>query len=435
MKRRFTRVRFLLLALLSAVVLRAAGAPQVDVAGGNDRWTQRVAHDWAPRTAAALAALQRVAAERYGVELSDSQLHLVLQATPHAVVPGGLGPAILVEAGLDEAQLRELALLGPLRQDIQRLLTSLTDAQAQALAEQIVAGLNLPALPPYAAESAPGASDAVATPTHVQVQMGGHVDDAFGREIEQQWLGVVRQATGQFDRLVGDVLHVQLSRDVRVYVAAGEQDYEQVLMDDMHLQRARAELTTEVSGGLSNNRGQIALKFTEKLKRPALYDRAVRVPLHELTHALQRQLGGMTYPGFKPPQWMIEGSADLMASMLARQVRIQDVEAETLRDWRTRNLAWWHNGNRTDLRPDEMVGVTHTRWLAMMKAKRGCYQMAGLMTMYLQAIRGDRFLHDWVAYFRSAADPAQDAEGAFLQAFGMSEADFVEDFRRWLAQQ
>lgn len=275
---------------------------------------------------------------------------------------------------------------------------------------------------------------AVADPTRVIVQMGGHVDDDFSHEVEHDWLGVVRQATGQFDQLVSEVLHVQLSQDVRVYVAAGEEDYERVLVEDMHMPPARAELTTEVSGGLSNSHGQIALKFTKRLKHPALYDRAVRVPLHELTHALQRQLGA-NYVGFKPPEWMIEGTADLMASMLARQVHIEDADAEELRDWRARNLAWWHDGNRTNLQPEDLIGATHAQWLAMMKGKRGCYQMAGLMSMHLQDIRGERFLPEWVAYFRSAGDRSQTAASAFEQAFGLSEAAFVEDFKRWIAQQ
>ncbi len=498
-------------ALLLGAALAAHAEPQVAVAGGADLWSQRVAREWAPRSQAALLALQRLAAESYGVTLSDAQLHLVLQATPRAALPEGGGQAVLVEAGLDEAQLRQRALEAPLRQGLgamvdqlvqghgERLPAWLAPALTQALAQRIEAGLNLPPLPAYLpaaeARSAPRAAVAVlqqgsdfdahmraylaamagdhfdaaafraqfgideaellrqaeassaaipARPAsapmgtggagHVEVQMGGHVDDAFSAEVRDHWLPVVRQATAQFDQLAESVLQVHLSRDVRVYVGGGEQDYEQVLVQDMRVPPARAELQGEVSGGLSNNRGQIALKFTPRLKSPALYDRSVRVPLHELTHALQKQLGA-NYPGFKPPVWMIEGTADLMASLLARNLRIEDVEAEALRDWRLRNLEWWRHGNRTRLQPDDLLGVTHPQWLLLMKDKRGCYQMAGLMSMYLQAISGERFLPAWVAYFRSAAVRGQDGGNAFKQAFGLDEAAFVEDFKRWLVQQ
>ena len=268
----------------------------------------------------------------------------------------------------------------------------------------------------------------------VAVQMGGYADDAFSAEVAKQWLPVVRSATSQFDHLVNEVLQVQLGRDVHVYIGAGVEDYEQVLAGDMHMRAERANLEGEVSGGLSNSRGQIALKFTPKLKPAALYERAVKTPLHELTHELQKQLGA-NYAGFRPPIWMIEGTADLMAFTLARDLQVSDVEARPLRDWRERNLTWWRRGNTTGLQADDLVGVTHARWLQMMKEKRGCYQMAGLMSMYLQSLGGEHFLQSWVAYFRSAGVRGQDADAAFMQAFGMSEVAFVADFKRWLAQQ
>jgi len=266
------------------------------------------------------------------------------------------------------------------------------------------------------------------------VQMGGYVYDDFARQVERDWLGLVRQASAQFDRLVNDVLKVRLVRDARIYVAAGVSDYEQILREDMRMPVERAELQGEVSGGLSNSRGQIALKFTPRQNRAAAYDMAVKTTLHELTHELQKQLDNR-HAGFSPPAWLREGTADLMAYLLAPQVRINDAEAEALRNWRERNLNWWRTGNKTGLQAEDMVDVAPSGWTRMMKEKRGNYQMAGLMSMYLQAITGERFLPSWVAYYRLAGQKGQKAAAAFEQAFGLSEAEFHADFKRWLAQQ
>lgn len=269
---------------------------------------------------------------------------------------------------------------------------------------------------------------------HVAVQMGGYVYDDFAKQVERDWLGLVRQSSAQFDRLVNDVLQVQLVRDARIYVGAGVSDYEQILREDMRMSTERAELQGEVSGGLSNSRGQIALKFTPKQNRAAAYDLAVKTTLHELTHELQKQLDNR-HAGFSPPAWLREGTADLIAYLLAPQVRINDAEAEALRNWRERNLNWWRSGNKTNLQPDEMVEVAPSGWTKMMKEKRGNYQMAGLMSMYLQAITGERFLPSWVAYYRLAGKKGQSPSAAFEQAFGLSEAEFHADFKRWLVQQ
>lgn len=278
--------------------------------------------------------------------------------------------------------------------------------------------------------------DVLARPdrAHVAVQMGGYVYDDFAKQVERDWLGLVRQSSAQFDRLVNEVLKVQLVRDARIYVGAGVSDYEQILREDMRMPVERAELQGEVSGGLSNSRGQIALKFTPKQSRAAAYELAVKTTLHELTHELQKQLDNR-HAGFSPPAWLREGTADLIAYLLAPQVRINDAEAEALRNWRERNLTWWRTANKTGLQPEEMIDVAPSGWTRMMKEKRGNYQMAGLMSMYLQAISGERFLPAWVEYYRLAGKKGQSASGAFEQAFGLSEAEFHADFKRWLAQQ
>lgn len=605
----------LLPALLGLAAASAHAEIAVLTAGGQDRWSQQVSQQMLPRSRQALAALEALAQNQYGVQL-EGRLRLLLQATPTAAMPEeAKGAGLLtmkVEAGMGEAELRQRALLLPLRQGMKNVVDELTAGQAERLpswlvyglgesvARRIVAELKLPAVPPYAVEPAinrpegvdarraaeivqkrqterhaerlalaavemlqqrlgenfhprmkaylqaagrpgfeadasfeqqfglkpaellglleqpagsakpaagadkplqvsqidvsrdkpelqqawtafteaskpralalsPDGSWGVGAQTlrpvdkaleackakgggncrlfalddevlahpdraHVAVQMGGYVYDDFAKQVERDWLGLVRQASAQFDRLVNEVLNVRLVRDARIYVGGGVSDYETILREDMRMPVERAELQGEVSGGLSNGRGQIALKFTPRQNRAAAYDMAVKTTLHELTHELQKQLDNR-HAGFSPPAWLREGTADLMAYLLAPQVRINDAEAEALRNWRERNLAWWRTANKTNLQPEEMVEVAPAGWTKMMKEKRGNYQMAGLMSMYLQAITGERFLTAWVEYYRLAGKKGQSASGAFEQAFGIAEADFHADFKRWLAQQ
>lgn len=512
-----------------------AQAQSVAAIGGEDRWSQMVVRDWQPRSEAALRQLREFCLAQYG-QAPQAQRRWLLRATPRAESAEAEGQVLPLEAGMSEAELRQRALLLPLRRgmldvvqalgQVDQLPPWLPAALADAVAHQMVARLALAPLPPYATEPplyrpvgpdlrkadqqlqqlqrerlaqrlgraaieqlqarlgadfhprmraylqasaqpgfqaepafaasfgvssaalfdgllesasavapvvAPAAGGGAGSAVAVQVRMGGHVQDEFAAQVERDWLPLVRQAAAQFDRLVGEVLQVGLSRGAQVYVGGGVADYEQILQQDMGLRADRAELQGEISGGLSNSRGQIALKFTPKQNRVQAYELAVKTTLHELTHELQKQLDH-NHAGFRPPVWIIEGTADLMAQLLAPQVRFDDAEVQALRSWRERNLSWWRSANKTGLRPEEVAEAGRQDWQQLMKGKRGPYQMAGLMSMYLQAVSGERFLAAWVEYFRLAGQRGSPT-AAFHRAFGMEMNDFQADFRRWLEQQ
>lgn len=537
-----------LLALLG-LCLSATADTRLYLSIGDERWSQRVRDELAPRTHRALSDFDSFAQREYGL-VPDGRLAIVLASLPRSPLPEGVDATGLsrLEAGMSEAELRLHGLGLPLQRCVGALLDQAAGlppgshsrlpgwvrlGAGELVAKQLMAGLELTPLSAEQAEPPMTRSDNRNTPeaeraltaqrearqqrrlsllamerlqqtsgerfhaqlkayavasaqpdfdperafessfglgmqehlgrvdaalracdrtdlpgcgrpapasapdpdaAHVLVQMGGHVHDGFADQVEQQWLPVVQQAAAQFDRLVTQTLRVRLGRDARVYVAAGAEDYEQVLHEDMALSPAGAQMQSEVSGGLSNSRGQIALKFTPPQTRPAAYEMAVKTTLHELTHELQKQLDH-NHAGFRPPIWLREGTADLFAYMLAPQVRINEADAEAMRNWRERNLAWWRNGNKTKLQPDEMWELSPSDWTHMMKEHRGNYQMAGLMCMYLQAILGERFLGAWVNYYRMAGDKQRTAAEAFEKAFGFRASAFQEDFKSWLAQQ
>lgn len=272
----------------------------------------------------------------------------------------------------------------------------------------------------------------------ITVRMSGHVDDEFSREVERDWLPVVREAAGQFDRLVRETMRARLHQPVPIYVAAGRADYEALLSKTMNVSPAMAARTAHVTGGLANAAGKIAIVFTPGAGRAAHVQRAVKTSLHELTHQLQRQLA-FNYYGFEPPRWMTEGSADLVAHLLAERVEIEGKKARSFDAWRALNLAWWQRDNRSGLTPELLMDKPDGRdWLAMSSARRGNYQLAGLMVAHLRDMLGDEaFFRAWVRYYISAGDTQLNdrPDKGFERAFGLTEKAFLADFRRWLDAQ
>lgn len=270
---------------------------------------------------------------------------------------------------------------------------------------------------------------------HIHVRMGGYVRDGFAASVEQNSLPLVRQATLRFDELARDLWHVQLEHDVTVYLAAGPQDYQQVLAQDMHTKAEIAEVESEVSGGMSNRRGQIAIKFDNKSSLDKLNQRAVRTTMHELTHQIQYQLAeGKS--GFRPPHWMMEGPAKLLEYLFSEQMLSDGGVPERAYAWRQTALTWWRTGNKTGLTPEDLVNAgSGPDWLKMMKEHRGNYEMATLMMMYLKAVSGESFFADLANYYRLSGHAGQNHPLAFKSSFGVSESDFVADFKLWLMKQ
>lgn len=273
----------------------------------------------------------------------------------------------------------------------------------------------------------------------ISVRMSGYSDDEFAREVEREWLPVVREAAGQFDRLVRETMRARLHQPVPIVIAAGKADYETLLAKEMNVSPAQAARTAHVTGGLANAAGKIAVVFNPGAGRGAQLLRAVKTPLHELTHQLQRQLA-FNYYGFDAPRWMTEGSADLVAHLIAERVELADGRrVRTLAAWRELNLFWWLSDNRSGLTPEHLVDKADGReWLNMTSARRGNYQLAGLMVAHLYDMLGEEaFFRGWVRYYLSAGDTAFNdrPDRGFERAFGMSEKAFVADFRRWLDAQ
>ena len=138
-----------------------AQAQSVAAIGGEDRWSQMVVRDWQPRSEAALRQLREFCLAQYG-QAPQAQRRWLLRATPRAESAEAEGQVLPLEAGMSEAELRQRALLLPLRRgmldvvqglgQVDQLPPWLPAALADAVAHQMVARLALAPLPPYATE-------------------------------------------------------------------------------------------------------------------------------------------------------------------------------------------------------------------------------------------------------------------------------------------
>ena len=129
--------------LLGLAASAARSEIPLQFAGGDDRWSQQVSRQMLPRSHEALAALETFAETRYGVKL-DGRMRLLMQATPAAPLPDesrSAGLVLKVEAGMGEAELRQHALMQPLRQGMLGVVDELSGGQARSLPAWLPWGL------------------------------------------------------------------------------------------------------------------------------------------------------------------------------------------------------------------------------------------------------------------------------------------------------
>ncbi|MDB5814166.1 MAG: hypothetical protein JWN23_1283 [Rhodocyclales bacterium] len=269
----------------------------------------------------------------------------------------------------------------------------------------------------------------------VEVVMMSDSKDAWTLEVRDHWYPLVQRATEQFNKLMEERMGVGLDESARISLVSNRPDYERILRDDMKIFASEAAIHAEITGGMSNSRGLIAVvllspKFGGPEATQQLRERAIKTPLHELAHELQGQLS-KRYRGFPVPEWIKEGTADLLAFDAAKDLQVEGASQFSPEAWKSRCAAWYKQGG-PQVAPEELFTTKTAEWTKMLAARRGPYQMAGLMSMYLQSRMGERFFAAWVAYFRLAGQRDQEEPVAFEKSFGLSRAEFLDGFKVWL---
>lgn len=262
----------------------------------------------------------------------------------------------------------------------------------------------------------------------IEVIMSSTDDGMWTERVREHWLPLTQRAVLQFNTLMLARVGTALSLKTRIYLTTSDGDYERVLHEDLKLLKSRAAERAGPSGGMSNGKGHIALVLRQQhaLSFEVLRERALKTPLHELTHELQAELA--QGKNSRSLVWIKEGTADLFGYSVAESLQLEGASDLSSKDWRQKNLAWARNGG-AHVSPEELWTSDYSKWEGFMDQRKGPYQMAGLMAAHLETLMGERFFEAWVAYHKKLADLSKSETAAFEESFGLSREAFLTSFK------
>ncbi|MBS1210815.1 MAG: hypothetical protein H6R19_3213, partial [Proteobacteria bacterium] len=262
----------------------------------------------------------------------------------------------------------------------------------------------------------------------IEVIMSSTDDGMWTRTVREQWFPLTQRAVQQFNALMLERIGTALSLTTRIYVTSSNSDYERVLHEDLKMLKSRAAERAGPSGGMSNGKGHIALILRQQqaLSPEILRERALKTPLHELTHELQSELSQGR--NGRSLVWIREGTADLFGYAVAESMRLEGASDLSSQNWKEKNLARLKLGGAL-VSPEELWTSDYSKWEGFMDQKKSPYQMAGLMAAHLETLMGTRFFEAWVTYHRKLADLKKSESAAFEESFGLTREAFLKSFK------
>ena len=236
----------------------------------------------------------------------------------------------------------------------------------------------------------------------------------------------VEKAASAFNDLLQAGMGVRLTRDVEVYVAGTEADYQQVLRREFSLEPAEAKSIAEISGGWTGGKRAVTAINGKAGVMTGTSDR-ISTTAHELFHQVQYELSDGNDTDEKALFWLEEGSADYIGARVAAELGgktmtkwILDVKTELMRAPQT-------------AKPEQLQHNTLAQRKALMRKDLHTYQLADLMTWYLldRYAKGEEETK-LAAYFRQLRE-VHEGETAFAQTFGIELGSFLQEFSQWWA--
>ncbi len=234
----------------------------------------------------------------------------------------------------------------------------------------------------------------------VSLRAGGDVsslvgDDYWSRDVAEVWLPRTRTALLRFNELAQEQVGQTLRDPPRVIVTSDQE-------------RARNARSTAPDA--------FVVALERKGNQALWYDQSVRQPLRAYAMSLQQELAA--HRAGRAPQWMREGSADLIAYLVMDRMGGEI----SSRDWNARNAYVLRNTSGA-IASSELLTAT-----SGMDQRPGFQQASGLMASHLNELLGKRFFAAWATYFRRTAAPDFRLETDFRTAFGIDIADFLRSF-------
>lgn len=262
----------------------------------------------------------------------------------------------------------------------------------------------------------------------VEVVMATSDGGSWNTTVKEQWLPLTQRAVQQFNTLMLARTGTALNLNTRIYVTSSDADYERVLHEDLKMLKSRASDRASQSGGMSNGKGHIALILRQQhiFSPEILRERALKTPLHELTHELQSELS--QGKNGRALVWIKEGTADLFGFSVAQALQIEGASDLSSASWQQKNKSWFNNGG-WHVSAEDLWTADYSKWEHFMDQHKGPYQMAGLMAAHLETLMGDRFFEVWVAYYKKLADLSKPESLAFEESFGMTREAFLASFK------
>lgn len=260
----------------------------------------------------------------------------------------------------------------------------------------------------------------------IDVVLEPREEDEWHSLVRDRWLPVIKEASELFLREATLQTGHSLAHSASLHVATDGDSYARVMKREMGTLQREAEHFRKHASGLANGKGRIAIILAPGLTTEQMEKRIRDVVLHELVHEWQGQLGDR-YRGFRPPPWLIEGSAEVLALRFASETAQRDEEV------RNRIQLLKHASLFQLLPGPEMVfSADRTTWRDLLGKGLKQYNAAELMTHFLAQQLGDGFLSALRAHFLDADRVGGTHESAFTSHFGMSTDAFLQAYTQWL---
>ncbi|WP_288311769.1 hypothetical protein, partial [uncultured Selenomonas sp.] len=237
----------------------------------------------------------------------------------------------------------------------------------------------------------------------------------------------VREAAAGVSRLAAEA-GVPLAHGVTLFVAPTQEDYERVLTQQFSHSEEEAAKISAISGGWTGGKqGKTALNGAAGV----MQDRSGRMSTtaHELFHQLQYDLSHGNDAAEQALFWLEEGSADYVGALVAEQCG-----GKSLHKWEQDTMFDLRRAQET-VNAKELVHCSPQRRMQLMEKKYHSYQLADAMVICLvqKQAKGTELVAI-VRYFQALAD-TRSGEEAFSQAFGMTHAQFLQEFQQWYVQE
>ncbi|WP_110954517.1 hypothetical protein [Anaerosinus massiliensis] len=249
----------------------------------------------------------------------------------------------------------------------------------------------------------------------------GKIDIISRGKMNQSLIENTQKTTVLFKQFLKAEMKLELTRDIKLLLCSTQEEYTNVLAQEIHLPKDKAMRQGKLSAGISNDKlHMVALNgAANKMQIP---QNLIASAGHELFHQVQAQLSHNNDD--KGLYWLKEGTADYIGAALTEKSGFQSLAV-----WQLDTINILRNAD-SYVSVSEISHIDLDSWTTLMEQEKYPYQVSDLMVCYLLSKQDpDKNFTSIADYFRLLNDV--DDEKAFEQAFGIPLDQFLKEFRTW----